>query len=122
MTILYVLQNQQGYFLGKENLAKNTSQKEPIWLDGRDPNMLFRTSHKDEVTNVLLETNFKDSELRLLVKAYEANPKNHPIIPAADLPPPLAKNTPTQAEQCEMNKDYQESPVKPPQAHQNAAL
>lgn len=89
MSTLFTLQNQHGYFLKKVGADK---QKE--WVDGQEPQQLFRTIHKDEAVNMLVETNAQDVELRIQVKEYENNGKNQPIIPADDLPPPLPKDAP----------------------------
>jgi hypothetical protein len=89
MGTLYVLQNQHGYFLKKVGADKSKE-----WVDGQDAGQLFRTVHKDEALNMLVETNSQNVELRITVKDYENNGKNHPIIPSEELPPPLPKPTP----------------------------
>jgi hypothetical protein len=92
MNIIYILQNQHGYYLKKNSLDR---QKEKEWVDGQDSTMLFRTVHKDEAINMLFETNSQHVDLRIQVKEYPVNAKNLPIIPKEDLPPPLPKSTPT---------------------------
>lgn len=82
MNTLYILQNQHGYFLGKN--------KE--WLDGREANALFRSIHKDEAINMMFEVNTQDVELRISIKECEANAKKIPTIPLDELPPPLPKD------------------------------
>ncbi len=84
MITLFILQNQHGYFLGKN--------KE--WLDGREPNALFRSLHKDEALNMMFEVNTQDVELRISIKECEANNKKQPLLADDDLPPPLAKQEP----------------------------
>ncbi len=88
MNVLYILQNQHGYFLGKH---KNNGA---TWLDGREPNQLFNALHKDEAVNMLFEVNSQDVDLRISIKEYEMNTKKHPVIPEDDLPPPLPKEVP----------------------------
>ncbi len=88
MSTLYILQNQSGYYLKKS--PANTPAE---WVDGQEPNTLFRTMHKDEAVNMLFETNSQNVELRITIKEYEANKKKLPIIPPDDLPPPLPKVT-----------------------------
>lgn len=90
MNMLYILQNQQGYFLQKNNADKNTKHVHQ-WTDGQDPSKLFRTIHKDEAINMLFESNAQNVELRIHVKEYPANNKGLPLIPKEDLPPPLPK-------------------------------
>jgi hypothetical protein len=99
MSTLYVLQNQHGYFLKKVGADKNKE-----WVDGQDAGQLFRTVHKDEALNMLVETNSQNVELRITVKEYDSNGKNHPIIPSEELPPPLPKPAPESAED-EANQD-----------------
>ncbi len=86
MSNLYILQNQQGYYLKKMGADKTLE-----WVDGQEPNQLFRTIHKDEAVNMMCETNSQDVELRMTIKEYPAHAKKYPIIPIDDLPPPLAK-------------------------------
>lgn len=100
MSTLFILQNQQGYFLKKVGADK---QRE--WIDGQEPQQLFRTMHKDEAVNMLVETNTQDVELRIQVREYDNNGKNQPIIPADDLPPPLPKEPPvTDTKKCNKYK------------------
>lgn len=86
MSALYILQNQHGYYLKKTNSKQDVS-----WVDGQDANLLFRSAHKDEALNMLIEVNSQHIDLRIIIKDYPANPKNHPLIPADELPPPLPK-------------------------------
>ena len=50
MSELFILQNQDNLFLGKQN----------NWLDGRDPGALFKTIHKDEAINQMFEASSRD--------------------------------------------------------------
>ncbi len=86
MSTLYVLQNQHGHFL-----KKVAADKHKEWGDGQEPQALFRTIHRDEALNMLVETNSQAIDLRITIKEYPANAKRHPVIPAEDLPAPLPK-------------------------------
>lgn len=81
---MYIIRNQDGYFLAKPGLSKCGE-----WADGREPSYLFRTQYRDEATNQLFETNSKDFSLRLSVVECDTNSKGLPIIPDELLPPPL---------------------------------
>lgn len=72
MAELYVLQNQQQLFLGKQN----------NWLDGRDANALYKTAHKDEAINQMVEASSKDYTQRVKMITCTANEKGLPIIDA----------------------------------------
>ena len=76
MSITYILQNQEGYFLAKSG----------EWLDGREPSRLFKTIHQDEASNQLFEVNSKNINLRINRIACETTPKGLPIIPDDILP------------------------------------
>ncbi|MFT6387284.1 MAG: hypothetical protein ACJAUP_000655 [Cellvibrionaceae bacterium] len=76
---MFILQNQNGYFLAKSG----------AWADGREPNTLFKTLHRDEAANQLFEANSQDYNLRITVVTCETNPKKVPIIAEELLPPPI---------------------------------
>lgn len=81
MSELFILQNQDKLFLGKQN----------NWVDGRDLNALFRTSHKDEAINQMFEAGSKDYKQRIKVISCPANDKGLPSIDPAIMPDPLPK-------------------------------
>jgi hypothetical protein len=81
MSELFILQNQQKLFLGKQN----------NWLDGRDLNALYKTPHKDEAINQMVETSSKDYTQRIKVISCAANEKGLPLIDPQILPEPLPK-------------------------------
>jgi hypothetical protein len=81
MSEFFILQNQAKLFLGK--------QKD--WLDGRDPGSLFKTPHKDEAINQMVEISSKDYTQRIKVISCEVNEKGVPILAEELLPPPLPK-------------------------------
>lgn len=81
MTELFILQNQDNLFFGK--------QKE--WLDGRDTAALYKTPFKDEAVNQMFEISSKDYTQRIKVLTCAASDKGLPLIPEDLLPPPLPK-------------------------------
>lgn len=81
MSELFILQNQDKLFLGKQN----------NWVDGRDLNALFRTAHKDEAINQMFEASSKDYKQRLKVLGCPANEKGLPVIDPELMPEPLPK-------------------------------
>lgn len=81
MSELFILQNQDQLFLGK--------QKD--WLDGRDLGSLFKTAHKDEAINQMFEVGSKDYTQRVKVLSCTANEKGLPIIDPELLPPTHAR-------------------------------
>ena len=87
MNQVFILQNQHQYFLSKSG----------EWLDGRDGQSLYRTPHKDEALNQMVEVNSKDYMQRIQIVACELDEKKRLLIPA-DWLPPLVEVTEAQAE------------------------
>lgn len=85
---LYILQNQDKYFLGKDNQ----------WVDGTDPKDLFKTTHRDIAINQLFEVNAHDVEQRIHVLECAVEGRNHPVIDPAIMPPPLPKPAPPEVD------------------------
>lgn len=81
MSDVYLLQNQDKLFLGK--------QKD--WLDGRDRNSLFKTPHKDEAVNQRVEISAKDYTQRIALLLCPIDERGLPVIAAEDLPPAQAR-------------------------------
>ena len=81
MSELFILQNQDKLFLGRQN----------NWLDGRDLAALFKTVHKDEAINQMFEASSKDYKQRIKLLCCSANEKGLPIIDPELLPEPLPK-------------------------------
>lgn len=81
MSELFILQNQDKLFLGRQN----------NWLDGRDLAALYKTVHKDEAINQMFEASSKDYRQRIKVLSCNANEKGLPIIDAELMPEPLPK-------------------------------
>lgn len=81
MSELFILQNQDKLFLGRQN----------NWLDGRDLAALYKTVHKDEAINQMFEASSKDYRQRIKVLSCSANEKGLPLIDPDLLPEPLPK-------------------------------
>ena len=82
MATIFVIQNQNGHYLGKQQQ----------WLDGRDRRALFRTAHSDEVANVIFEQSSKDILLRAQALSCELDDSNQPIVKPG---PPIQSDTPS---------------------------
>ncbi|MGI1679588.1 MAG: hypothetical protein K6L75_12685 [Cellvibrionaceae bacterium] len=81
MQELFLLQNQDKLFLSKQN----------EWVDGRDLNIIYKTTHRDEALNQLFETNTKDYGQRIHIISCPSNEKKLPDIDPDILPPPIPK-------------------------------
>jgi hypothetical protein len=81
MNPLFILQNQAQLFLGKN--------KE--WVDGYDANSLFKTAHKDEAINQMVEISAKDYQQRIKMITCEPDEKGLPCIDLSIMPAPLPK-------------------------------
>lgn len=81
MNQIFILQNQDNYFFGKN--------KE--WLDGYDASSLFKTLHKDEAINQMVEISAKDYQQRVKIISCDADEKGLPIIALDIMPAPLPK-------------------------------
>jgi hypothetical protein len=81
MSELFILQNQEKLFLGKQN----------NWLDGREPGALFKTAYKDEAINQMFEASSKDYRQRIKIIGCSANEKGLPVIDPEIMPEPLPK-------------------------------
>ena len=77
MKKVFILQNQQQAFLNKHN----------EWIDGREPNLLYRTPHKDEAINQMFEVSSKDYTLRVHLLECPLSDRNQPLIDEEHLPP-----------------------------------
>ena len=70
MSKCFVIRNHQDFYLDKH--------KE--WVDGRENQTLFRTQHKDEAINMVVELSSKDISLRAQYIECELNNKKQPIV------------------------------------------
>jgi hypothetical protein len=111
MSEIFILQNQEKLFLGKQN----------NWLDGRDLNALYKTPHKDEAINQMVEASSKDYTQRIKVVTCAVNEKGLPLIDPEILPEPLPKVgkdllAALEAESAEVHADQSvAAPVEPSQ-------
>ena len=87
---LFILQNQDKYFLGKDNQ----------WVDGTEPKDLFKTPHRDIAINHLFEVNAHDVEQRIQILACAIEGRSNPVIDPAIMPPPLPKPSPPEADEA----------------------
>jgi len=78
---LFILQNQDKYFLSKNN----------EWVDGTDLKGLFKTPHRDIAVNQLFEVNSHDYTQRIQVLDCPSEGRNDPVIAPELMPPPLPK-------------------------------
>lgn len=81
MSEIFILQNQDKLFLGRQN----------NWLDGRDLAALYKTAHKDEAINQMFEASSKDYKQRIKVVSCNPNEKGLPLLDPDIMPEPLPK-------------------------------
>lgn len=81
MSEIYILQNQDKLFLGRQN----------NWLDGRDLAALYKSAHKDEAINQMFEASSKDYKQRIKVVSCRPNEKGLPLLDPEIMPEPLPK-------------------------------
>ncbi len=106
MSELFILQNQDKLFLGRQN----------NWLDGRDLAALFKTAHKDEAINQMVEASSKDYRQRIKVISCSANEKGLPLIDPDIMPEPLPKADKDLFETLEQSAAADESTIAAHQA------
>lgn len=95
MTDLYILQNREGLFLGK--------QKD--WLDGRDRGALYKTPHRDEAINLKVEVSAKDFEQRITILTCQPDDRGLPVMS-----PDAVSSTPDSPKAAEAELSSDESP------------
>ena len=78
MATTFVIQNQHGHYWSK--------QKD--WTDGRDRRLVFRTSDKVDVINLVFELSSKDVGLRATHLECEVDDFGNPLVTASDIPLP----------------------------------
>lgn len=109
MSQVFVLQNQDGYFLSKK--------KE--WVDGRDAAQLYRSPYQDEALNQMVEINAKDHVQRIMIVDCVLNDKRHPMLDPETLPEPKielpieAEINQTTATESGSDSDTDEASAKP---------
>ncbi len=77
MATIFLLQNQHKSFLNKQG----------EWCDGREAATLYRTVHRDEALNQMIEVNSRDYTLRIKILECETNDRGLPLLKDEDLPP-----------------------------------
>lgn len=77
MNSIFLLQNQHKHLLNKQG----------EWVDGREANTLFRTPHRDEALNQMIEVNARDYTLRIKILECTLNDRGLPLLKDEDLPP-----------------------------------
>ena len=77
MATVFLLQNQH----------KSLFNKQGEWCDGREAASLYRTVHRDEALNQMIETNARDYTLRIKILECETNDRGLPLLKDEDLPP-----------------------------------
>lgn len=81
---VFVLRNQLGQYWSRGG----------EWVDGREPQRILRTRHRDEAVNQLVELSTRDSDLRGEVLACPLDRRGAPAVE------PSAQRTPTHAERA----------------------
>lgn len=82
MNEYFVVKNQHGQYLNK--------QKE--WVDGSEPKSLYRSKHKDEALNLVVELSAKDIYLRAMAFSCELDDKLQPIVEICTTMPTTTEN------------------------------
>lgn len=100
MSNVFLLHNQHQYFLAKDK----------SWVDGREPQVLYKTRLKDEALNQLFEANTQDADLRIQLVECPLNSKGLPEIDPAWLPPIVPAEP--KSHNCE-SKNNEDQPVEP---------
>ena len=77
MTTVFLLQNQSKLLLNKQG----------EWVDGREANSLYRTVHRDEALNHMVEVNARDYTLRIKILECQLNERGVPQLQKEELPP-----------------------------------
>jgi hypothetical protein len=77
MATIFLLQNQHKLLLNKRG----------EWCDGREASTLYRTVHRDEALNQMVEANSGDYTLRLKILECETNDRGIPLLKDEELPP-----------------------------------
>jgi hypothetical protein len=70
MREVFIIGNQHGQFLGKQNQ----------WLDDSEPASAWRSPHRDVALNHLIECNARDIEQRLVLLQCPINDKDVPLL------------------------------------------
>ena len=71
MTEVYLLQNNDGLFLNKQQ----------EWVDGSDANSLYKTAYKDDAINTKVELTVKNPQLRIKTLLCSTSDRGTPFLP-----------------------------------------
>ncbi len=77
MSQVFLLQNQRKHLLSKQG----------EWVNGREAGSLYRTVHRDEALNQMIEVNARDYTLRIKILECTLNDRGLPLLKDEDLPP-----------------------------------
>lgn len=95
MTTTFVIQNQDGHYLGK--------QKD--WTDGSDRRVIFRCADKVDAINLVFELSSKNTSLRAQYVECDIDDFGNPVVKASDTPLPAAESSEDEAAQTLENTD-----------------
>ena len=82
MSEAFILKNQHDQFLDKHN----------EWVDQADTGVLYRTIHKDEAINMMVELSVKNADMRLRVVACTLGDRGKLTLKPEDAAPRAAAN------------------------------
>ncbi|MAZ88815.1 MAG: hypothetical protein CL693_14340 [Cellvibrionaceae bacterium] len=99
MATIFLLQNQHKSFLNKQG----------EWCSGREAASLYRTVHRDEALNQMIEVNSRDYTLRLKILECETNDRGLPLLKDEDLPPLGETGTTLEADVADASADVDEA-------------
>lgn len=99
MNTIFLLQNQHKYLLNKQG----------EWVDGREANSLFRTPHRDEALNQMIEVNARDYTLRIKILECTLSDRGLPLLKDEDLPPLGDPSTALEPEAVESSTEENDS-------------
>lgn len=99
MSTIFLLQNQHKYLLNKQG----------EWVDGREANTLFRTPHRDEALNQMIEVNARDYTLRIKILECTLSDRGLPLLKDEDLPPLGDPSTALETEAGELSVEEGDS-------------
>ncbi|MBU3068926.1 hypothetical protein KOI40_03790 [Aestuariicella sp. G3-2] len=99
MSTIFLLQNQHKHLLNKQG----------EWVDGREANTLFRTPHRDEALNQMIEVNARDYTLRIKILECSLSDRGLPLLKDEDLPPLGDPSTALEAEAGQLSPEEGDS-------------
>lgn len=112
MSSVFLLQNQDKLLLNKQG----------EWVDGRDAASLFRSEHRDEAVNQMVEVNARDYTLRIRLLECSLTPRGLPRIEEQDLPPLMRYQDSGAANDAECGEPAEADPAASDVSTANAEL